>query len=224
MSLGRPGSTPMDTALPNAPALMSALGWAYDKVIGLPDGGAGRCSEAEIDRKIRFYCAGAGTAGFVTNLGGVFALPVALPANLLSVAALQLRLITEVAVCRGYDVHSEQVRAAAMACLAGNAAVEALKEAGVQLGVRVGQRVAGAALAQVNRAVGARLAGTLGARGAARLTRLVPVMGGVIGGGIDALSTRAVGEIAKRVFTRIEPAPEPGPAPAPAEALRIAGA
>ena len=205
---------------------MSGLGWVYDKVVGLPDPaageGAGLCTDAEIDRKIRFYCASAGSAGFVMNLGGAIALPFTLPANLLSVAALQLRLVTDIAVCRGYDVHSPEVRAVAIACLAGNAAMEVFKEAGIQFGVRLGSRVAGqiagAALARLNQAVGTRLLAKAGSQGFAGFAKLVPIMGGVIGGGIDVLSTRAAGEIAKRLFTRIEPATPgllPGPPPGP---------
>ena len=231
MSLGEPGGGGAPAGL-TANAMMTGLGWVYDKVVGQPGPGeppgVGICSDAEIGRKIRLYCASAGSAGFVTNLGGAITLPFTLPVNLLSVAALQLRLVTEIAVCRGYDVHSAEVRAAAIACLAGNAALEVFKEAGIQFGVRLGQRVvgqlAGATLARINQGIGARLLANAGTQGFANVAKLVPVMGGVIGGGIDVLSTRAAGEIAKKLFTRIDPAPEPPPAEPPPDPLRIAAA
>ena len=221
-----PGSSAQESNSLTSNSMMSGLGWIYDKVVGLPDPaagkGAGICSDAEIDRKIRFYCASAGSAGFVMNLGGAITLPFTLPANLLSVAALQLRLVTDIAVCRGYDVHSPEVRAAAIACLAGNAAIEVFKEAGIQFGVRLGQRVigqiAGATLARLNQAAGTRLLAKAGSQGFAGFAKFVPIMGGVIGGGIDVLSTRAAGEIAKKLFTRIEPGP---PGPPPDDPLRI---
>ena len=35
------------------------------------------------------------------------------------------------------------------------------------------------------------------------LTKFVPFIGGVVGGTVDALSTKAVGEIAKKVFVAL---------------------
>ena len=194
-------------------ALIEALNWLYDRVAGSQDTADGAKvprSNAEIDRRIAYYCTMAGTAGFVTNAGGALTLPVTLPANLLSVAALQLRLIAEIASARGYDLHGPEVRTLALACLTGNAALDILKEAGVRLGVSVGQRaigqVAGATIARINHTVGFRLLTKAGTQGVVNLTKFVPVVGGLVGGTVDALSTKAVGEIAKRVF---EPLPSP---------------
>ncbi len=127
-------------------------------------------------------------------------LPITLPANLLSVAALQLRLIAEIASARGYDLHGPEVRTFALACLTGNAALDILKEAGVRVGQKAVGQIAGAVIAKINQAVGSRLLTKGGTQGVINLTKFVPVVGGLVGGTVDALSTRAVGEIAKRVF------------------------
>ncbi len=194
-------------------ALIEALNWLYDRVIGSQDVAAGvPRSEAEIDRRVAYYCAMAGTAGFVTNVGGALTLPVTLPANVIGVAALQLRLIAEVASARGHDLHGPEARTLALACLTGNAALDVLKEAGVRVGQRAIGQVAGAVLARINQAVGSRLLAKAGTQGVVNLTRFVPVMGGLVGGTVDALSTKAVGEIAKRVFQPL-PGHEPGHSP-----------
>ena len=194
-------------------ALIEALNWLYDRVAGSRDVAAGvPRSDAEIDRRIAYYCTLAGTAGFVTNMGGALTLPVTLPANMLGVAALQLRLIAEVASARGYDLHGPEARTLALACLTGNAALDILKEAGVKVGQKAIGHIAGALVAKVNQAVGSRLLAKAGTQGVANLTKFVPVMGGLVGGTVDALSTRAVGEIAKRVFEAL-PTPEPGRVP-----------
>lgn len=197
-------------------ALIGALNWLYDQVSGsreIADTARTLRSDAEIDRRIAYYCTMAGTAGFVTNVGGALTLPITLPANLLSVAALQLRLIGEVASARGYDLQGPEVRTFALACLTGNAALDILKEAGVRLGVSVGQRaigqIAGATIARINQAVGFQLLTKAGTQGVVNLTKFVPVVGGLVGGTVDALSTKAVGEIAKRVFEAL-PTQEPG--------------
>ena len=72
----------------------------------------------------------------------------------------------------------------------------------------IGQ-VAGAIIAKINQAVGSRLLTKAGTQGVVNLTKFVPVVGGLVGGTVDALSTKAVGEIAKRVFQAL-PTQEPG--------------
>ena len=191
-------------------ALIGALNRLYDRIAGseeTADTAKVLRSDAEIDRRIAYYCTLAGTAGFVTNVGGALTLPVTLPANLLSVAALQLRLIADVASARGYDLHGTEVRTFALACLTGNAALDILKEAGVRVGQKAVGRIAGALIARINQAVGSRLLTKAGTQGAVNLTKFVPVVGGLVGGTVDALSTKAVGEIAKRVFEAL-PSPE----------------
>ncbi len=162
----------------------------------MPAGG-----EGDIDHWIRVAYTQAGAAGFVTNLGGVLTLPVALPANFLGTAAVQMRLIAKIASARGYDLQSDEVKAFVFACLLGNAATDAIKDAGIRIGMRLGP----ALLQRLNQTVLSRLLARLGALGAVNLTKVVPLLGGVVGGGLDAASTRVVGRMAKRVFVRKEP-------------------
>ena len=188
--------------------LLDGLNWLYARVAGdlgsavVPAGG-----EADIDHWIRLAYTQAGAAGFVTNLGGVLTLPVALPANFVGTAAVQMRLIAKIASARGYDLQSEEVKAFVFACLLGNAAVDALKDAGLRIGVRIGMRLAPMVLQRLNQTVLSRLVARLGAAGAVNITKVVPLLGGVIGGGLDAASTRVVGRMAKRVFVRRDVAP-----------------
>ena len=51
-----------------------------------------------------------GTSGFVTGLGGLITLPVAIPANISSVMYVQMRTIACIAKMGGYDVTSDQVQ------------------------------------------------------------------------------------------------------------------
>ncbi len=191
---------------------MDGLNWLYARVAGdlgtamVPAG-----AEADIDHWIRVATTQAGAAGFVTNLGGVLTLPVALPANFLGTAAVQMRLIAKIASARGYDLQSEEVKAFVFACLLGNAAIDALKDAGIRIGMRMGP----ALLLKLNQTVLSRLVARLGAAGAVNMTKVVPLLGGVIGGGLDAASTRVVGRMAKRMFVRRDGMPEAQPATPP---------
>ena len=56
------------------------------------------------------------TSGFITNLGGVITLPVAIPANVGSVMYVQMRMIACAAYMAGYDVHTDcSLRSSAVA-------------------------------------------------------------------------------------------------------------
>ena len=71
--------------------------------------------EAVIDQHIRL----AGVQGFVTSIGGLVTLPVALPANLTGLAIVQARMVASIAHLRGYDLGDPRVRTAVITCLLG---------------------------------------------------------------------------------------------------------
>ncbi|HKN42407.1 MAG TPA: EcsC family protein [Propionibacteriaceae bacterium] len=68
-----------------------------------------------IDHHIRL----ASAQGFVTNIGGVATLPVAIPANITGVAIVQVRMVAAIAHLRGYDLNDNRVRTALVMCLMG---------------------------------------------------------------------------------------------------------
>lgn len=145
----------------------------------------------------------AGVQGFVTNLGGLVAMPVTIPVNISGLALLQCRMVAGIAHLRGYDLEDPRVRNAILATVLGKDSVEklvkrkklpappmALATAPVHhpaLDPVVANEVASELIARV---AGKRLATTAGRR--------VPVIGGVVGGGADALATWQVGRYASR--------------------------
>jgi uncharacterized protein (DUF697 family) len=68
-----------------------------------------------IDHHIRL----ASAQGFVTNIGGLATLPVAIPANITGVAIVQVRMVAAIAHLRGYDLEDNRVRTALVMCLMG---------------------------------------------------------------------------------------------------------
>lgn len=212
-----PDPTTPDPTKPGRSILAEGLDWLYSRVAGdlttavVPSGG-----ERDIDHWIRVATTQAGAAGFVTNMGGILTLPVALPASFLGTAAVQMRLIAKIAAARGYDVQSDEVKTFVFACLLGNAALDAIRDAGV----RIGTRIAPAVLQKLTQTVLSRLLLRFGATGAVNLTKVVPFLGGIIGGSVDAASTRVVGRMAKRVFVA---KPPPALAPADPAPLQLPG-
>ncbi|MBD8636607.1 EcsC family protein [Stenotrophomonas sp. CFBP 13718] len=195
---------------------MQALDYAYDKAMnGLP-GVDNAIEMAESYKKesgtlleqanslVRWQNTKAATSGFVTGLGGLLVMPVTIPANLASVYFIQIRMIAAIAHMGGYNVRDDKVKTMVYACLTGNAAKEVLKDVGIQVGKKMAQasinRITGATLTKINQAVGFRLLTKAGTTGVVNLSKMVPVLGGVIGGAVDLAATNIVGNTAVNLF------------------------
>ncbi|MFB6349547.1 EcsC family protein [Moraxella sp. ZJ142] len=165
--------------------------------------------EDQVNSLIRWQNTKAGSAGFVTGLGGAITMPVALPANIASTLYVQIRMVAAIAYMTGLDIKHDKVKTMIYLCLLGNGANEALKDIGVTIGTKtfenfVKKHVTGAMLTKINKAIGFRLLTRTGTKGVINLTKLVPVLGGVISGGLDAFTTNLVGNKARDVFLAIE--------------------
>ena len=113
-----------------------------------------------------------GTSGFITGLGGIITMPVAIPANISSVIYVQLRMVAAIARIGGYDPSDDEVRTMAYVCITGTAAADILKKNGI----------------------------VIGEKGAINLVKLVPVVGGLVGGGVDIASTKTIAKVAYKMF------------------------
>lgn len=200
----------------NPTVLLAVLEWAYEKALkgGGPFGSAYELAEESrtkagsvreaADRLVNRQMANCATSGFVTGLGGLLTLPLAVPANLSSVLLLQLRMIVAVALLGGYNPRTEAVKALAFACLTGRGAPDLLREAGLQPGEGLTQRVLAnlgeQALVKIQYLVKIRLLAKTGRMGLVKLGRALPLVGGVAGGTLDAASTKLIGKAATDLF------------------------
>jgi len=143
-------------------------------------------------------------SGFLTGLGGIVTIPVSLPANLATVLYFQLRMIAGVAYMAGFDVHSMQVRSLIYMCLAGLTVEQLVKNTGIKVGARITKSVAAKlpakVTASINQKVGYRLFTKFGNRSALSVGKAVPVLGGIISGGIDMMETQLIAERAYNMF------------------------
>jgi hypothetical protein len=159
--------------------------------------------EAVIDQHIRL----AGVQGFVTSIGGLVTLPVALPANLTGLAIVQARMVAAIAHLRGYDLGDPRVRTAVITCLLGEDGVtDRLKKESLPTSPLA---IATAPVfdPELDRLVSGEVVGELiarisGKRMAVTLTRRVPLLGGVVGGGVDGWSTYRIGQYADKSLVR----------------------
>jgi len=179
----------LDRAITGAGPIKGAAAWG-DQLLANRDGRV----DAAIRYGVAITASLAGAQGFVTGLGGVLATAVSLPANVLGLATLQVRLAATIAHVHGYDLDDDRVRLAVLVSL--------LSERELANQIRTGKlptNALGLATAPVYdpalfATVGEVLAGALvsrvgGKRMALTVARRVPVLGGVVGAGVDAAGT-----------------------------------
>jgi len=195
---------------------MRTLDWAYEKALsGLP--GLDSAPDLALsymkqegslldnaNSLIRWQNAKAGTSGFITGIGGLMTLPVAIPANLASVLFIQVRMIAAIAYMGGLDLRDPKVKTLVYTCLAGNFAKDILQETGIRLGTKFTalaiERISEKTLLYINQRVGFRLLTTYGSKGMINLGKVVPLIGGIIGGSIDIAATNIIGNMARDSF------------------------
>ena len=202
----------------NLSVIGKALDWSYEKAVN----GAGVLGTAQelgeeylksnnnnkldsVNSLIRWQNTKAATGGFVTNLGGLITLPVAIPANMASSLYIQLRMIAAIAHISGYDVHEDRVKTLCFVCLTGKSAADVIKSTGVQIGTKftasaIQKYITGEMIKSINKAVGFRLVTKAGSTGILNLTKMVPLVGGVVGGAFDGVSTNIIGNTARDAF------------------------
>lgn len=163
-------------------------------------------TEAAAKNFINYQIAKCTTSGFVTGLGGLITLPVAIPANISSVMYVQMRMISCLAYMGGYDTDSDQVQTLVYACLAGIALDQVIKGVGIRFGekfaVAMVKKIPGEVLIKINQKVGFRFLTKFGTKGLINLGKAVPVVGGVISGGLDFAETRLIADRAYQLFIK----------------------
>ncbi len=196
--------------------IMSALDWGYSKAInGIPGLDSAEDLAKSYMRKngtrveqvnslIRWQYTKAGTSGFLSGLGGIITMPVALPANITSVLYVQIRMIAAIAYMGGHDVKDDQVKSLVYLCLTGNSAKDIMKGAGITLGTKLTRSaiksISGKTLSTINEKVGFRLVTKFGEKGVINLGKAVPLVGGLIGFSFDSIATNSIGNIARDTF------------------------
>lgn len=161
-------------------------------------------ADEAIDAVVRQHLKVAAAGGFVTGVGGLVTLPVALPVNVAEFYLLATRMVAAIACLRGYDLHQPEVRSAVLLTLVGADSDDLLKKAGVASSGRLAnlaaERLPGPALMMVNKGVGFRLLSQLGRKGLQRFGKAVPLLGGAVGAGVDLYLLRRIAEHARHEF------------------------
>lgn len=144
------------------------------------------------------------TSGFITGFGGIITLPVTIPANVGSVLYVQMRMIACTTYMAGFELNSDYTQTFVYACLAGITVNELIKQAGIKFGIKFAnglvKKIPGKVLAKINQKVGFRFITKFGTKGIVNMGKLIPGVGAVIGGSLDLVETRAIGDRAYKWF------------------------
>jgi hypothetical protein len=156
------------------------------------------------NKLVRWQIAKAGTAGFLSGIGGIITLPVAIPANMASTLYIQTRMIAAIAVIGGHDVRDDRVKTLIYMCLTGSAMSDIAKDFGIKVGAKFAENaiknISGKTITKINQAIGFRLITKFGTTGAVNLGKMVPLLGGMLSGCFDSVTTKIIGEIAIKTF------------------------
>lgn len=196
--------------------MLQVMDWAFDKANGnIPGFGTsqemakqylekyGNVSSA-INHLVNWQITSASTAGFVTSLGGLATMPITLPANIAGVMAIQMRMIGAIAELGGWHENSEEKKTGMYLCLLGSQAGSALSKFSGQFAIKFAtaslKKLPGTVLTKINQAVGFRLVTKFGEKGLVNIHKAIPILGGFVGGAVDAFSTYGIAQAAKALF------------------------
>ena len=162
-------------------------------------------SDAErVQALIRSAVARNAATGFVGGLGGALTLPITVPTSALASLVIQARMVAAIAEIYGHDPKDDQVQTAILLCMVGTAMEDVLKRVGITLGRKAAlnrlHTVPGKLLSEINKRVGFRLLTKFGEKGVVNVAKLVPLVGGTVGGTFDGATCYMVGQAADRAF------------------------
>jgi hypothetical protein len=190
----------LERAIRGAGPLVGAAA-AADKELAEHDGDVEAAIRDLIETHVRY----AGGQGFLTNLGGLVTMAVTVPANIAGLAMIQCRMVAAIVHLRGYDLDDRRTRNAILAALTGEERVLALISKKRLPGTPMAIATAPVHDAHLDTLVSGEVASELmthvaGKKLATTVGRRVPVIGGVIGMGVDGYDTWRIGRYAGREF------------------------
>lgn len=186
--------TVLDHAIDGIGPIKSAMTSANAKLVH-----GGGDVEVAVKALVKQHTTLAGVQGFVTNLGGLTTVAVAVPANITGVALVQCHLVAGIVYLRGYDLEDPRVRNAILACMLGRDSVEELVKMKKLPSTPMTLATSPVHDPELDKLISAEVTTELvrkvaGRRVATLVGRRVPLLGGAVGASTDALATWQIGQ------------------------------
>ncbi|GAB2776283.1 hypothetical protein GCM10027020_31930 [Nocardioides salsibiostraticola] len=174
---------------------------AADKQLAEQKGDVDKAIQEVIDNHVRY----AGAQGFITNIGGLMTAALTIPTNVTGLALVQARMVAGIAHLRGYDLDDPRVRNAILVSMLGEDGVDRLVKKRKLPAPPMALATAPLHDPDLDAIISAEVASDLiskvaGRRIAITIGRRVPVVGGMVGMGVDGFITYRVGRYVDREF------------------------
>ena len=158
----------------------------------------------QIDALIKWESRKNFTSGFLTSLGGIITLPVSIPASLGINWIIQTRMVAAMAHIEGFDIDDPPVRMSIALCLLGKKGKEILnhnfEDAREMLKKKGLANIPKRTIIVVNQAIASRLMQIAARNGFSRISKAIPIVGGMVGGVLDYQACLETAEFAKELF------------------------
>ena len=139
-----------------------------------------------------------GLVGAATGIPGVLALPVTVPADLIASWKIQIHMALCIAYLYGHTHRTTDLKTDVYLILAGDAAKEALKRAGIEVGKEITKRavqqyITRDVMVKIWKVVGQKMITKAGEKSMTSFTKMIPLVGAPIGYGFDWTAASYVG-------------------------------
>lgn len=147
-----------------------------------------------------------GLVGAATGIPGLLALPVTVPADLLSSWRIQIVMALAVARVYGHTAQTTDLKTDIYLIIAGDTAKEALKQVGIKVGEEISKRVINRVITrevmkQIWKILGRKIITKAGEKSLISFTKMVPLVGAPIGFGFNWVTAKTVGSTAIRYYS-----------------------
>ena len=146
-----------------------------------------------------------GLVGAATGIPGILALPVTVPADLFASWRIQINMAICIAYVYGHTARSTDLKTDVYLILAGDAAKEALKRAGIEVGKELTKRavskyVTRQVMKHIGSVIGRKIITKAGEKSMTSFMKIVPIIGAPVGYGFDWAAARVVGRNAIKYY------------------------
>lgn len=143
--------------------------------------------------------------GFITGVPGIPALPITLPANIMSTYIIHMRMIAAIAVMGGYDLRDDRVQSLVLLSLTGESLDKMLRPMGISVAEALARGAICKAiprklLGRINAMVGAKLVSKFSEKSIIQLGKFIPLAGGILGSVVDGVTSNIIGNVAIKTF------------------------
>ncbi len=193
------------------------IDWAYEKSFeGLP----GTYSAIELadsvynpndsllsmaNKIIRKETSKASISGFITGLGGLLTMSFMIPASLVGVTFLQMRMVAAIAHLAGFDLKDKKVKTFVLLSWTVGKTADLLKNVGAKFashtaGELLVKGLSEEAIKIINETALKSIVQRLSVKGAEEVTYSIPLLASIVGASFDGISTLMIGNRAKQIF------------------------